>query len=129
MNSLEDTIDNIPEWLQYVGFIFLIFGVPIAIGLSLEVFQETDWYIWIVVILWWLLIAGWVKFYEERKSFRRFAIKITRINPEDLKKHISEAAINVDGWDWKNYQIPDEESVKVKELIGKINKEYDWKDV
>ena len=102
------------RWVDYIGFVFYIFGVPIILYLfaKWDPFISYDEYgdpnklgVWLIAIVYWVLIFLVYKYNNERKSF----------------KHTLEWILEVDR------KLSQKERANIRKEIGDIKGYYEEK--
>jgi hypothetical protein len=79
----------------------LLLGVPTILAILIYKFNplisESNWGLVIIIALWWLLVFGWLNYYQKKEQLRQFAIQITQLPKGELEEMVKQVDIQLEG--------------------------------
>ncbi len=85
-------IENLPDWVKYVGMVVLIFVIPSLLNILAQeyngyLYQTGDWsFVGLptVVFLWWGVLILWLRDYSYRKRVSQVLDTILTLEDKEL---------------------------------------------
>lgn len=85
--------------LSYGFQLLLLLGVPTLLALIIyknnPLVSNANLGPLIIIAMWWLIVFGWLNFYEQKEEIKKLVIKISQLPPDEREKLIKEADIHI----------------------------------